>query len=33
MLGEVSKKWLCKDEAKLIQLEGCFIVVDTKLPQ
>lgn len=28
MLRELSEKWLCKDEAKLIQLEGYFIVVD-----
>lgn len=24
MLRELSEKWLCKDEAKLIQLEGLF---------
>lgn len=33
MLRELSEKWLCKDEAKLIQLDGYFIVVDAKLPQ
>lgn len=33
MLRELSEKRLCKDEAKLIQLEVYFIVVDAKLPQ